>query len=138
MSRRTIGAACGIAAATIILMLPGVGTLEPIGVRALAIIVLGVVFWATDVLNAGITAIMVLGLLLVAGVPGHVSPSAGFAASAFWILVVGPVLRLRDGQDGPRPAHRVPDPAGLPADLRGHPRRPSSASASSSRSASRR
>ena len=86
MSRRTIGAACGIAAAAVILMLPGVGTLEPIGVRALAIIVLGVVFWATDVLNAGITAVMTLGLLMIAGVPGNVA-LAGFAASGFWILV---------------------------------------------------
>ncbi|MFO7691802.1 MAG: anion permease [Vicinamibacterales bacterium] len=86
MSRRAIGAACGLAAAAIILMLPGVGTLEPIGVRALAIIVLGVVFWATDVLNAGITALLTLGLLMIAGVPGQVALS-GFAASGFWILV---------------------------------------------------
>jgi di/tricarboxylate transporter len=86
MNRRTIGAACGLAAAAVIVMLPGVGTLDPIGVRALAIIVLGVVFWATDVLNAGITAVMTLGLLMVAGVPGSVALS-GFAASGFWILV---------------------------------------------------
>jgi di/tricarboxylate transporter len=86
MSRRAIGAACGIAAAAIILMLPGVGALEPIGVRALAIIVLGVLFWATEVLNAGITAVMTLGLLMIAGVPGSVALS-GFAASGFWILV---------------------------------------------------
>ena len=78
--------ACGLAAAAIILMLPGVGALEPIGVRALAIIVLGVAFWAADVLNAGITAIMTLGLLMIAGVPGQVALS-GFAASGFWILV---------------------------------------------------
>jgi len=86
MSRRALGAACGLAAAAIILMLPGVGTLEPVGVRALAIILLGVVFWATDVLNAGITALMTLGLLMIAGVPGNVA-LAGFAASGFWILV---------------------------------------------------
>ena len=86
MSRRAIGAALGIAAAAVILMLPGVGTLEPLGVRALAFIVLGVVFWAADVLNAGITAVMTLGLLMIAGVPGNVA-LAGFAASGFWILV---------------------------------------------------
>lgn len=86
MSRRAIGAACGIAAAVLILTLPGVGTLEPLGVRALAFIVLGVVFWATDVLNAGITAVLALGLLMIAGVPGSVALS-GFAASGFWILV---------------------------------------------------
>jgi len=86
MTRRTIGTACGLAAATVILMLPGVGTLDPMGVRALAIIVLGVLFWATEVLNAGITAVMTLGLLMIAGVPGSVALS-GFAASGFWILV---------------------------------------------------
>ena len=86
MSRRAIGAACGLAAAAFILTIPGVGQLEPIAVRALAIIVLGVAFWATDVLNAGITAIMTLGLLMIAGVPGQVALS-GFAASGFWILV---------------------------------------------------
>ena len=47
---------------------------------------LGVVFWATDVLNAGITAVLTLGLLMIAGVPGNVA-LAGFAASGFWILV---------------------------------------------------
>jgi di/tricarboxylate transporter len=86
MSRRTIGAAAGIAAAAIILLLPGVGTLDSLGQRALALIVLGVVFWAADVLNAGITAVMTLGLLMIAGVPGSVA-LAGFAASGFWILV---------------------------------------------------
>ena len=86
MSRRLIGAASGLAAAVIILLLPGVGTLEPLGVRALALIVLGVVFWAADVLNAGITAVLVLGLLMIAGVPGNIA-LAGFAASGFWILV---------------------------------------------------
>src|SRR3972149_1504648 len=65
---------------------PRVGTPERLGRRALAIIAGGVVFWATDVLNAGITALMVLGLMLAAGVPGAVALS-GFASSAFWILV---------------------------------------------------
>ena len=86
MSRRTIGAVCGIAAAILVLLLPGVGSLEPVGVRALAFIALGVVFWAADVLNAGITAVLTLGLLMIAGVPGSVA-LAGFAASGFWILV---------------------------------------------------
>jgi hypothetical protein len=44
------------------------------------------VFRATDVLNAGITAVMTLGLLMIASVPGSVAVS-GFAASGFWILV---------------------------------------------------
>ncbi len=119
MSRRTIGTACGLAAAAGILMLPGVGALEPIGVRALAIIVLGVVFWATDVLNAGITAVMTLGLLMIAGVPGNVA-LAGFADRDSDARR-GPVLRIRDGQDRAGAAHRVPDLLAFPPTY-GHPR----------------
>jgi anion transporter len=51
-----------------------------------AIIVMAVVFWATDVLNAGITAVLTLGLLLAARVPASVALS-GFSSSAFWIVV---------------------------------------------------
>ncbi len=86
MSRRLIGAVSGIAVAAIIWSLPGIGTLESIGQRALAILALGVLFWATEVLASGVTAIMVLGLLMALGVPGSVALS-GFAASGFWILV---------------------------------------------------
>ena len=86
MTRRSIGAIVGVLVAGGVWMLPAVGTLDPLGQRALAIIALGVVWWATDVLNAGITALMVLGLMLTARVPGSVA-LAGFASSAFWILV---------------------------------------------------
>jgi di/tricarboxylate transporter len=86
MTRRTIGILAGLAVLAAVWFSPRVGTLEPLGQRALAIIAFGVVFWATDVLNAGITAMLVLGLLLASGVPGSVA-LAGFAASAFWILV---------------------------------------------------
>ncbi|MFA6108479.1 MAG: SLC13 family permease [Candidatus Latescibacterota bacterium] len=86
MSRRTLGAAAGVLVAVAVWALPSVGTLDPLGQRALAIIALGVVFWATDVLNAGITALLVLGLMLACGVPGAVALK-GFASSAFWILV---------------------------------------------------
>lgn len=47
---------------------------------------LAVVFWVTDVLNAGITALLALGLLIIAGVPSSVA-LGGFATGAFWILV---------------------------------------------------
>jgi di/tricarboxylate transporter len=39
-----------------------------------------------DVLNAGITALLALGLLVIAGVPSSVA-LGGFATGAFWILV---------------------------------------------------
>jgi di/tricarboxylate transporter len=86
MNKKTIGAAASIIIALIILLLPTPKGLDPIGHRALAIIVLAVGFWATDVLNTGITAVMALGLLIIAKVP-PANALSGFATSAFWILV---------------------------------------------------
>lgn len=86
MNRRLFGAVSGVVVAAVIWLLPGIGTLDPIGQRALAILALGVFFWATDVFASGITAIGVIGALMALGVPGSVALS-GFAASGFWILV---------------------------------------------------
>jgi di/tricarboxylate transporter len=86
MSRRLFGVLAGVILGGVVWFWPSIGTLDPLGQRALAIIACGVVFWATDVLAAGITAVLVLGLLLAAGIPGSVA-LAGFASSAFWILV---------------------------------------------------
>jgi len=86
MQRRAAGVAAGLLVGSVVWAWPGIGTLDPVGQRALAIITAGVVFWATDVLNAGITALLVLGLMLAAGVPAPVA-LAGFSSSAFWILV---------------------------------------------------
>src|SRR5262245_66023253 len=46
----------------------------------------GVALLVTDVLPAGITAVLILGMLITAGVPSSVALS-GFATGAFWILV---------------------------------------------------
>ena len=86
MSKRSIGATVAIVVATAIKLQPGIGQLEPTGQSALAIIAFAVVLWVTDVLNAGITAILALGLLIITGVPSGVALS-GFAGGAFWILV---------------------------------------------------
>jgi di/tricarboxylate transporter len=86
LSRRGIGAVAGFAAALSIWSLPAVGQLDPLGQTALAIIAMAVVFWATDVINSGITAVFALGLLIAAGVPGSVALS-GYASPAFWILL---------------------------------------------------
>lgn len=85
-SKRTIGIAGGIALASAIKLQPAIGPLDGVGQSALAVIGLAVVFWVTDVLNVGITALLALGLLIVAGVPSNVALS-GFATGAFWILV---------------------------------------------------
>ena len=86
LSTRTIGFAGGIALAAAVRLQPAVGPLDAIGQSALAIIGLAVVFWVTDVLNVGITALLALGLMIVAGVPSGVA-LGGFATGAFWILV---------------------------------------------------
>lgn len=85
-SKRTIGATVGVLLWLVIRSLPPVGGLDPQGQAALAVSVLAVVFWATDVLNVAITAIFMIGLLIAAGVPGQVALS-GYASSAFWTLV---------------------------------------------------
>jgi DASS family divalent anion:Na+ symporter len=85
-AKRYIGLVAGLGVAAAILMLPSVGALTPLGQRAFAILAFGVVLWATDVLNSGVTAVLVLGLLLCVGVPASVALS-GFASSAFWTLV---------------------------------------------------
>jgi di/tricarboxylate transporter len=46
----------------------------------------GVALLVTDVLPAGISAVLILGMLIIAGVPSPVALS-GFATGAFWILV---------------------------------------------------
>src|SRR4030042_5919370 len=86
MKRRTIGAAAGIFAAFVVLLLPRIEGLDSSGQSVVAIIVMAVIFWATDVLNAGITAVLTLGLLLAARVPASVA-LGGFSSSAFWIVV---------------------------------------------------
>ncbi len=86
MNRRIVGAVAGILVSLAILALPSVGALDALGQRALAFIALGVVFWATDVLSAGITALLVLGLMLATGLPAA-DVLKGFSVSAFWILV---------------------------------------------------
>ena len=86
MSTKTIGAACAVGLAALILLQPGIGDLDATGQSALAIIALAVVLWVVDVLNVGITALLALGLLIIVGVPSAVA-LGGFGSGAFWILV---------------------------------------------------
>jgi di/tricarboxylate transporter len=85
-SRQSIGAALAVVAAVAIRLQPAIGQLDATGRSAVAVMALTVIFWVTDVLNAGITALLALGLLIIAGVPSSVALS-GFATGAFWILV---------------------------------------------------
>jgi di/tricarboxylate transporter len=85
-SKRAIGVVIAVLLAVAIGLQPAIGELDATGRSALAIMALGVVFWVTDVLPAGITALLTLGLLIIAGVPSSVALS-GFATGGFWILV---------------------------------------------------
>ena len=78
MSKQAIGTIAALVLASVIQLQPSIGELAPIGQSALAIIALAVVLWVTDVLNVGITAILALGLLIIAGVPSGVA-LGGFA-----------------------------------------------------------
>jgi len=85
-SRQSIGAVLAVVAALAIRLQPAIGQLDGVGRSAVAVMALTVILWVTDVLNAGITALLALGLLIIAGVPSSVALS-GFATGAFWILV---------------------------------------------------
>ena len=85
-SKKLVGAIIAIVVAAFIRLQPAIGSLDAIGQSALAIIAMAVVIWVFDALNVGITAVLALGLLIVAGVPSGVALS-GFASGAFWILV---------------------------------------------------
>ncbi len=84
--KQPAGAIAGVAVALAIALLPSISGLDATGQRALAVIALAVVFWATDVLNVGITAVLAIGLLVALGVPSSVA-LGGFGSGAFWILV---------------------------------------------------
>jgi di/tricarboxylate transporter len=86
LSRRPVGAIAAIVVAAAIKIQPAVGPLDPVAQSALAIIALAVMLWVVDALNVGITAILAIGLLIIAGVPSNVA-LGGFATGAFWILV---------------------------------------------------
>lgn len=86
MIRRIIGAAGGITVALLIFLMPAIEGLDHMGKSMVAIIVLAVLFWALDVLNVAITAVLTLSLILAKGVPPSIALS-GFSSSAFWIVI---------------------------------------------------
>lgn len=86
LSKPTIGVAIALLLAATIKLQPSIGDLDPIGRSALAIMAPAVVLLVTDVLPAAIAALLMLGLLIIAGVPSSIALS-GFASGGFWILV---------------------------------------------------
>ena len=86
LTKRSVGAVVAVVVAAVIKFQPAIGGLDPTGQSALAIMALAVVLWITDAMPTGISAVLALGLLIIAGVPSNVA-LGGFATGAFWILV---------------------------------------------------
>jgi sodium-dependent dicarboxylate transporter 2/3/5 len=86
LSKQAIGAIVAIVSALAIKMQARIGDLDATGQSALAIMALAVALWITDAIPSGITAVLALGLLIIAGVPSNIA-LGGFATGAFWILV---------------------------------------------------
>ena len=84
--KRSFGIFAAVALGLAIKVQPAIGVLDATGQTALAIMAAGVALLVTDVLPAGITAVLILGMLIIAGVPSSVALS-GFATGAFWMLV---------------------------------------------------
>jgi di/tricarboxylate transporter len=85
-TRPVVGTLIAAAVALAIKLQPQIGQLDSSGQPALAVMVFAVGLWVSDALNPGITSVLALGLLTIAGVPSNVA-LGGFAGGAFWILV---------------------------------------------------
>ena len=76
-----IAAGLGVAA------LPAPPQLSAIAQRVLGILVFSAIMWAAQVLNNGITSVVMMGLLIVSGVKPPLALS-GFSGGPWWVLVV--------------------------------------------------
>jgi len=87
-ARKQIGGAIiGVLLAGLIWLAPTPRGLTPLGQTILAILVLTAVFWVFDVLGNAVTALLMLGLLILAGVKPEHALSA-FSGGPFWVLLV--------------------------------------------------
>lgn len=74
------------AAGLIVAFLPGLSQLSPIAQRVLGILVFSAIMWAAQVLNNGVTSVLMMGLMMLAGVRPPLALS-GFSGGAYWVLV---------------------------------------------------
>ena len=80
--------AAGIALFLIVLLMPRPEGLTPEGQKALAVMVLAVVFWATEALPISVTGLAGVVLLIVLGaVPGPVEGLYGFSQPVSYFLI---------------------------------------------------
>jgi anion transporter len=77
--------AASMAGLTVVLM-PTPPQLSAVAQRVLGILVFSAIMWAAQVLNNGVTAVMMMGLMILAGVRPPLALS-GFSGGAYWVLV---------------------------------------------------
>ena len=78
-----VAAAAGLS----VVLLPAPPQLSTVAQRVLGILVFTAIMWAAQVLNNGVTSVLMMGLLMVAGVRPPLALS-GFSGGAYWVLVV--------------------------------------------------
>jgi anion transporter len=87
MSKKWIGLALAILVGAVILFLPTPHGLSTLAHRVLAIAAFTVILWVFQVMNNGITAVLMMALMILAQVrPGLVL--SGYSSPQFWILLV--------------------------------------------------
>jgi anion transporter len=87
MKKRWIGLALAVVLGGTILALPTSHGLSPLAHRVLAIAAFTIVLWVFQVMNTGISAILMMALMILAGVKASLALS-GYSSPQFWILLV--------------------------------------------------
>jgi divalent anion:Na+ symporter, DASS family len=82
-----VGLASAILAATTVISLPAPHGLSPLAHRVLAITAFTVLLWVFRVMNYGVAAVLMMGLMVLARVRPALALS-GFSSPQFWILLV--------------------------------------------------
>jgi anion transporter len=87
MKKKWIGLTLAVAVGAAILLLPTPHGLSPLAHRVLAIVAFTVMLWVFQVMNYGITAILMMALMILARVKPSLALS-GYSSPQFWILLV--------------------------------------------------
>jgi sodium-dependent dicarboxylate transporter 2/3/5 len=87
MNKKRIGLTLATAVCVAILLLPTPRGLSPLAHRVLAIAAFTVILWVFQVMNGGITAILMMALMILARVKPSLALS-GYSSPQFWILLV--------------------------------------------------
>jgi len=87
MKKRWTGLALAVIVSGAILALPTPHELSPLAHRVLAIAAFTVILWVFQVMNTGISAILMMALMILAHVKASLALS-GYSSPQFWILLV--------------------------------------------------